>query len=119
MKDQAFLTRLGFAMQGLRRAFRGEASFRFHCLATVGVFVVLAATRAGAVWWAVAALTIGLVFVAELFNTALETLADRLHPERHPLIGAAKDLAAGAVLVASIMALVVAMAFVLGLLSRP
>ena len=39
-----------------------------------------------------------LVLAAELFNTALERLADHLHPEHHPAIGTAKDCAAGAVL---------------------
>ena len=53
----------------------------------------------------------GLVLVAELLNSALETLADHLHPEQHPEVGAAKDIAAGAVLVASAVALVVGLAF--------
>ena len=49
--------------------------------------------------------------MAELFNTALETLADHLHPERHPVVGAAKDIAAAAVLVASGAAVVAGLAF--------
>lgn len=57
-------------------------------------------------------MTIGLVMMAELMNAALETLADRLHPERHPEIGAAKDMAAGAVLAASVAAVLVAVAFI-------
>ena len=40
---------------------------------------------------------IGLVLVAELLNTAIEALADRLHPERHPEIRVVKDVAAAAV----------------------
>ncbi len=51
--------------------------------------------------------------MAELFNAALETLADHLHPEEHPEIGAAKDIAAGSVLVAALIALLVAVAFLL------
>lgn len=62
-------------------------------------------------WWALGALTIGLVIVAELFNAALETLADHLHPERHPEIGATKDIAAAAVLIAALTAVLVAGAF--------
>ena len=65
-----------------------------------------------ALWWAVLGLAVAAVLMAELFNTALETLIDHVHPEQHPEIGAAKDIAAGAVLIASAAAVVVAVAFV-------
>jgi diacylglycerol kinase (ATP) len=58
------------------------------------------------------------VLAAELFNTALEQLADRLHPEQHPQIRIAKDCAAAAVLVVSIGAIVVAAALLLDALAR-
>ena len=85
---------------------------RFQTLAGTAVLLVLSITRPAPLWWAVGALTIGLVMMAELMNAALETLADRLHPERHPEIGAAKDMAAGAVLAASVTAVLVAIAFI-------
>ena len=50
--------------------------------------------------WLVAA--IAWVWTAEALNTALESLADAVHPDRHPLVGRAKDAAAGAVLAASL-----------------
>ena len=62
-------------------------------------------------WWAVMALTIALVVTAELLNTAIEALCDHLHPQQHEAIKLTKDVAAGAVLIASLAALVVAMAF--------
>ncbi len=114
MKGQGFFRRLGFALQGLRWALRHERSIRTHVLATTVVLSYLLVQRPPAVWWALAALSIGLVVVAELVNSALETLIDHLHPDVHPAIGTAKDIAAGAVLVASVMALVVAVACVLG-----
>jgi diacylglycerol kinase (ATP) len=58
------------------------------------------------------ALTIGLVLATELINTAIETLADHLHPQRHEAIRVTKDVAAAAVLVSSTVALLVAAAFV-------
>ncbi|SIT47844.1 Diacylglycerol kinase (fragment) [Paraburkholderia piptadeniae] len=48
--------------------------------------------------WALCLAMAMLVLAAELFNTALERLADHLYPEHHPAIGVAKDCAAGAVL---------------------
>ncbi|RJG01462.1 diacylglycerol kinase [Noviherbaspirillum sedimenti] len=111
MKGQSFGKRLGFAINGLYLAFRRESSFRLQVFAAAGVLVVLLLTRPEIVWWVMGALAVGLVLVAELFNTALEVLADRIHPELHPEIRAVKDIAAGAVLVSSFVALLVAVAF--------
>jgi diacylglycerol kinase (ATP) len=52
-------------------------------------------------------LAIALVWVAEAFNSALEALADAVHPNRDPRVGRSKDLAAGAVLVAAIASAVI------------
>lgn len=111
MKGQSFGRRLRFAVEGLHMAFCREHSFRFQVLAGAGVLVILLLTRPSAVWWAIGALAVGLVLMAELFNTALEALADHLHPGQHPQIRAVKDIAAGAVFVSSVIALLVAVAF--------
>jgi len=113
MKGQPFVRRLGFALHGLKLAIGRERSLRSQSLAAAAVLAVLLATRPPALWWALLALATGLVLVAELFNSALETLLDRLHPDRHPEIGAAKDIASGAVLVASAIAVLTGIAFLL------
>lgn len=118
MKGQSFIKRLGFALRGLTLAARREKSLRTHLLAFAAVLAVLGVTHAPPLWWAILLLTAGFVLVTELLNSALETLIDYLHPEQHPEIGAAKDIAAGAVLVASLIAVVVAIAFVLDWLRR-
>ena len=112
MKGQTFKRRLGFAIAGIYSAFRREQSFRFEVLAGAGVLVVLLLMRPSSIWWAIGALAVGLVLMAELFNTALEILIDHIHPEQHPEIRAVKDIAAGAVLISSVLALVVACAFI-------
>lgn len=111
MKGQSFYKRLGFAINGLSVAFIREHSFRCHVIAGVGVLLVLLLIRPPALWWGIAAITSGLVLVAELINTAIETLADHIHPQRHPEIQVVKDVAAGAVLVASIVGILVAATF--------
>lgn len=111
MKGQPFVKRLGFALYGLHLAFCREVSFRVQVLAAAIVLAILWKTAPSPLWWALGTLAIGLVIVAELVNTALETLSDHLHPERHPEIRAVKDIAAGAVLVATMVALAVAVAF--------
>ena len=83
-----------------------EVHARIHLAATVAV-VALA-------WWFVIAtgewiavvLSIGLVWVAEALNTAIEYATDLAHPNEHPEVKKLKDLAAAAVLFASIVALV-------------
>lgn len=103
MKNQPFLYRLGYAISGLVATWKGEASFRFQFLACTGVVAVLTWRQAPPIWWALLLTLCGLVLAAEMFNTALETALDHLHPERHPAIGTAKDCAAGAVLLLSIV----------------
>lgn len=107
MKNRPFLQRLGFALVGLRLAWRREHSFRTQTACGLIALAVLAATGAPPVWWAIVVLTIGVVLAAELMNSAFEALIDHLHPEEHPQIGRAKDIAAGAVLVTGIVALAV------------
>ena len=51
---------------------------------------------------------IGFVWVAEMFNTCIERMLDFVSPERHPEIKFIKDLAAGAVLVAALVSVIVA-----------
>ena len=118
MKNQGLLRRFGFALAGLRAAWRAEQSFRIHVIAAVGVLGTLLWLQPPPPWWAIAALTIALVMATEIVNTSLERLADHLHPQQHPAIKAVKDCAAGAVLVASIAALGVAAAFVYDVLLR-
>jgi len=118
MKNQPFLKRLAFSLQGIRSAWEQEASFRFQSLMTLGVLALLVGLRPPAIWWALLLLNCGLVLAAELFNTALEQALDHLHPEIHPAIKVSKDCAAGAVLVFSLSSVGTFLAFLWFLVSR-
>jgi diacylglycerol kinase (ATP) len=118
MKNQPFLARLSYSLQGIRTAWRTEASFRFQSLMALAVVALLAALRPPAIWWALLLLNCGLVLAAELFNTALEQALDHLHPELHPAIKVSKDCAAAAVLVFSLSALGTFLAFVWSVLVK-
>jgi diacylglycerol kinase (ATP) len=118
MKNQTFPRRLSFALTGLRTSWRTENSFKTHVVAAAAVAAVLVWLAPAPFWWAIAALTIGFVLATEVLNTAVERLADHLHPDEHPAIKTVKDCAAGAVLVASVAALGVAAAFVYDVLLR-
>lgn len=116
MKNLKFHRRMGNAWRGIRAAVRSEASLRTHVLFAAGLIPALVVLRPAPIWWALCIVMAALVIAAELMNTALEYLADHLHPDEHPMIGAAKDCAAGAVLVLSAGALAVAGLTVLSIL---
>jgi len=117
-KNHSFPQRLRYALHGISHALRSEHSLQFQAGVCVAVLVALIVLKPRAVWWALALLASALVIAAELLNTALEELADHLNPQEHPRIRLVKDCAAGAVLVAVLGALGVALAFAVQVL-RP
>jgi diacylglycerol kinase (ATP) len=104
MKNRRFAARLGFAWAGIRAVFRRERSFRAQLMLGGGAMLALAALRPGLVWTALVLLAAALVLALEMVNAALEALMDKLHPGFSEEIGAAKDAAAGAALIASFFA---------------
>jgi diacylglycerol kinase (ATP) len=117
-KNQPFIRRLRFALAGLLIAWHSERSFRFQLLALTGVVLACALVGLEPAWWAIVLITSAIVISAELFNTALEHLADHLHPEIHPRIRIVKDCAAAAVLIAACAAVAVGVALIMHLMSR-
>ncbi|TDW63278.1 diacylglycerol kinase (ATP) [Novosphingobium sp. PhB55] len=93
-----------FAGRGLRWLVRDEHNARLHLAASLGVVVAGFWLEISAADWRWLVLAMALVWLAEAFNTAVEGLCDRIHPEFDPAIGRIKDLGAGGVLVASIAA---------------
>lgn len=87
---------------GIVATFSTQPNAKIHALASVAVVALglwLDVSRGD---WCWLILAIALVFAAECMNTALESLADATSPELHPLVGRAKDAAAGAVLCTAI-----------------
>lgn len=100
-----FLRSLRAAWAGLADATRRERNFRFHLLAAASTLFAGAWLGLAPWEWVAVILAIAGVLSAELFNSAIERLADRIHAEHDPLIGRAKDCAAAATLVVSLAAL--------------
>jgi undecaprenol kinase len=97
---------------------RAEASLHVQAVSLAAAVVALLLLRPAPVWWALVLLAAAVVLSAELLNTALEQLADELHPQDSPGVRRAKDCAAAAVLIASLGALAVAVALAVHLLRR-
>lgn len=101
---------LGFkyAACGIVHGF-SERNFRVHICAVCFVsWFALRFYSLSKAEWAVLLLTFALVLAAELFNTAIERLCDKVSPERNDLIRRCKDCAAGAVLVCAVFAVMIA-----------
>ncbi|MBR4748245.1 MAG: diacylglycerol kinase [Abditibacteriota bacterium] len=93
-----------FAMEGIEHAFRTQQHMRFHflCIIIVGILCILLKLNYIEVCFAI--LSVAFVIFAEMINTAMEAVVDMVSQKYHPLAKFAKDIAAGAVLVASINA---------------
>ena len=101
------LQSLGFAFQGLGFVLRTQHNAWIHLsasLAVVGAALFLGVSRMEWCWLVVA---MGGVWCAEAFNTAIEELANAVDYEPNPMIGRAKDAAAGAVLIAALAAAII------------
>jgi diacylglycerol kinase (ATP) len=97
----------GHAFRGVGAALRSEVHLRFHAVATVAIIGLGFYYSISRVEWALVAISVACVWSAELMNTAIEALTDLASPAYHPLAGKAKDVAAGAVLLAALGAVVV------------
>ena len=89
----------GYAFRGIWNAFRYETNMLFHLVGALCVVAVNYVLHVTTTEWLITLILIGLVWMAEVFNTAIEKLADRVTGEHDALIGHAKDMAAGAVLI--------------------
>lgn len=95
------------AFRGVKRGVRGHSSFYVHFFFAALVVAAAIVLDCGWVEWCLLLGCIGMVFTAELFNSAIETLFHGLDPESKARIHGCLDIAAGAVLVASLTAVAV------------
>ncbi|GAA4038253.1 diacylglycerol kinase family protein [Hymenobacter glaciei] len=91
----------GHAGRGVWSALRSEVHMRYHAVATAVVVGLGFYCSISRLEWALVALAVAGVWTAEMLNTAIEALTDLASPDFHPLAGKAKDIAAGAVLLAA------------------
>ncbi|WP_296381474.1 diacylglycerol kinase family protein [Winogradskyella sp.] len=110
-KESFIINRLksvGYAFKGMLILVKTEASIKIQ------IFIAIVVTIAGFYFeiskteWMIQIGMIGLVISIEGMNTAIEYIADFIHPEYHKKIGLIKDIAAGAVFIASVVAVIIA-----------
>ena len=99
-----------YALEGLFTLFKSEPNALIHLLAVIivvfmGLFFEITKQE-----WIVVLLLFALVFISELFNSAIEYLSDIISPDYHPLIKKIKDMSAAAVLISA------SISFIIGLI---
>ncbi|MFM9862086.1 MAG: diacylglycerol kinase family protein [Micropepsaceae bacterium] len=92
---------IGYALTGIATMMRTQHNAWLHLAATVAVILLALALQVSASEWMALILAIVIVWSAEALNTAFERLCDVAHPDFHPLVKQAKDVAAAAVLIAA------------------
>jgi diacylglycerol kinase (ATP) len=104
MQKQTGLLRLikafGYSLAGFKAAFVNEAAFRQEVILSIILIPIALFLGNNAVERALLISCLLLVLITELFNSAIEAVADRISEEKHPLIKRAKDIGSAAVFVA-------------------
>ncbi len=103
-----FFRSLGFALNGLLQLIRFERNFQIHVVAFIGVLTLGIFFGISSMEWVVIFLISALVMGLEAINTAIEQLCDLYSTEVNERIKKIKDLAAGAVLIAAVFAVCIA-----------
>ncbi|WP_066220616.1 diacylglycerol kinase [Formosa haliotis] len=110
-KKETFLVNriksVGYAYKGAILLLKTESSIKIQfvialCMTAAGFYFDISPTE-----WIFQTLAIGLIMTAEGLNTAIEAIADFIHPEHHSKIGFIKDVSAGAVFIAAIAAIII------------
>jgi diacylglycerol kinase len=95
------------AFRGVKAGVRGQSSFFVHFFIAAAVIVAAWVLQVPLIEWCILLLCIAIVLTAEMFNSALESMAKAITGENDPHLGNSLDIGSGAVLIASIGAAIV------------
>lgn len=98
------LRSFGYAFAGWRYVLRTQRNTWIHAVLSLAVVLVSWWLGLSALEWAIILITISMVWMAELLNTALEAVVDLASPQQHPLAKVGKDVGAAAVLLSALAA---------------
>jgi diacylglycerol kinase len=104
MRARSRLASFTHAFAGLAHVVRTQRNAWIHACASLAVIALAAWLRVGTIEWGLLILAMGLVWMAEFINSALEATVDLASPEAHPLARVGKDVGAAAVLIAALAA---------------
>ncbi len=96
-----------FAFDGLKWFFSSEIKSRIHGICALAAIILGILLNISLSQWMMITVAIGIVFITEILNTAIELMVDLVEKEQNTLAGRIKDLAASAVLIAAVAALAI------------
>jgi diacylglycerol kinase (ATP) len=102
-----FVKSFGFAMRGFRFSLHEQLNIKIQLVTAIAVVALGLICEITRIEWVVVLLCIALVISLEMINTAMEDLVDMVEPDYNSVAGKIKDIAAAAVLFASIIAFVI------------
>ncbi len=103
------IKKFSFAFKGLRIAIVTDNSFKIHFVFALPIVASGFFLGFNQFEWIIVSISIGIVLIAELFNTAIEYIVKMFTDEYHELAEKLLDISAGAVLVSAILAIVLAL----------
>ena len=103
-RKQPLFKSFGYAFEGIWTGISKERNMKIHCFAAVCVVVAGVLFHISVTEWCICLVLFGLILSLELVNTAIEAVVDLVTEDKKPLAKLAKDTAAGAVLIAAVMA---------------
>jgi diacylglycerol kinase (ATP) len=107
LKSRTLLESFNYAVAGILYAIKTQRNIRLHFVVTVAVLTTSLVLKIDRIQFLILILTIAFVIVAEMINTAIEATIDLITKEYHPVAAIAKNVAAGAVLLAAVTAIIV------------
>ena len=102
MRSENIVKSFGYAFAGIWYSIRTQRNAKIHIVIAAILISLAIFLQSSATDIAILVLTFGLVFAAEMSNTAIEAMVDLTSPNLHPLAKISKDVAAGAVLAAAL-----------------
>ncbi|WP_066293340.1 diacylglycerol kinase family protein [Bacillus sp. FJAT-29937] len=106
-KWNQLLHSFGYAMSGIRTAFKQENNLKIHLFVSVIVILMGLVLSISNMEWLIILLAIGGMISLEMINSAIERAVDLVTIDFHPLAKAAKDMAAGAVLIFAVISVII------------
>ena len=107
MDNKRLVNSFKYAFEGIKQTYIGEQNLKIHTFVAILVIVFGFFLKISYIEWLVCLVLIGLVLMAEFFNTAIEYVVDLASPKIHPLAKAAKDTASAGVLMMAIISAVI------------
>ncbi|MEH7124099.1 diacylglycerol kinase family protein [Bacillus sp. JJ1532] len=106
-RKNRLLHSFGYAMSGIKKAFKQEKNLNIHLFVSIIVILMGLLLSISILEWLIILLAIGGMLSLEMINSSIERVVDLVTEDYHPLAKAAKDMAAGAVLIFAIISVII------------